>query len=48
MRRGDLDAGDITPEDIEIRRTLITLNRLSSALGNGTYSNRKTYKYKRK
>lgn len=48
MRRGDVDVSEITPEDIEIRRTLITLNRLSSVLGNGTYSNRKTYKYKRK
>lgn len=47
MRRGDICPEDITPEDIEIRRTLITLNRLSSALGNGTYNNRATYKYKR-
>lgn len=48
MIRRRWDGSEITPQDIEIRRTQIMLNRLSSIIGNGVYNNRPTYKYKRK
>lgn len=39
--------GEITPDDIEIKRTQIVLNKVSRALCNGIYMNRTRYKYKR-
>lgn len=48
IRRRDKDCGEITPEDIEIKRAQVVLNRLSTILGNGIYTKAPTYKYKRK
>lgn len=42
------DGTEIKEEDIEIRRTQIVLNRLSTMLGNGIYTKAPVYKYKRK
>lgn len=39
--------GEITPDDIEIKRTQIVLNKVSRAICNGIYMNRTRYKYKR-
>jgi len=48
IKRRDKDCGEITHDDIEIKRAQVVLNRLSTVLGNGIYTKAPTYKYKRK